>query len=705
MTTVDRKIRAALVGTGYVSWYHARALQSLGFVDIVAACDPDSARGESFAKAFQTTAVTDFAALQAFHPDVIHVLTPPSSHCDLSVKALEMGSHVFVEKPMAQTAAECDRMMAAAAAAGRVLSVNHSARMDPVVLRALEAVRSGACGDVLAVDFLRSSDYPPYRGGALPPYYAEGAYPFQDLGVHALSLLEAFLGTIRDVNVQHVATGRNPSLTFDEWHGLVTCEKGTGRLYLSWNVATAQNELVIYGTRGVIHVDCYMQTCVVKPKRPMPKRIEQPYNAVLSSLSTIGAVVLNTARLATGRLRPSPGIHQSVREFYFALRENQPPPVPAEEGRRLTAWLERVSQKPNDEKRALAARARAPLAPATVLVTGASGFLGSALVARLARDGHTCRVMVRSASSAFQAMPNVAIVCGDLGNPDDVSHAVSGVDIVYHVGAAMKGQAADFECGTVWGTKNVIAAVLRHGVKRLVHVSSLSVLQHVGHRGDASINESSPVEAHPEWRGEYTKTKLVAEQLVNEAIRTQALPAVIVRPGMILGRRWPTAVPSGTFVVGRQWIVMGSGDLPLPLVYIDDVVDALILAAHGDNIVGSTIHVVDEHTVSQKDYIDRLQRFQPNPPRVRYVPGVLLLGLAAAMAVLARLLGRKGVTTYQMRSLQPLSRFDASTAKRLLQWSPRVGVAEGLKRTFPEAASVDGPVPLSSTVGVTWRSS
>src|SRR5205814_6644681 len=130
-------------------------------------------------------------------------------------------------------AAECDRMIAAAAAAGRVLSVNHSARMDPVVLRALEAVRAGACGDVLAVDFFRSSDYPPYRGGVLPPYYAEGAYPFQDIGVHGLSLLEAFLGTIRDVKLQYLASGRNPQLTFDEWHGLVTCEKGIGRLYLS----------------------------------------------------------------------------------------------------------------------------------------------------------------------------------------------------------------------------------------------------------------------------------------------------------------------------------------------------------------------------------------------------------------------------------------------------------------------------------------
>ena len=102
--------------------------------------------------------------MAAAKPQAIHILTPPASHCALTLEALEMGCHVLVEKPMADTAEECDQMIAKAKATGRVLSVGHSARMDPIVLKALELVKRGACGDILSVDFFRSSDYPPYPG-------------------------------------------------------------------------------------------------------------------------------------------------------------------------------------------------------------------------------------------------------------------------------------------------------------------------------------------------------------------------------------------------------------------------------------------------------------------------------------------------------------------------------------------------------------
>jgi 2-alkyl-3-oxoalkanoate reductase len=75
--------------------------------------------------------------------------------------------------------------------------VNHSLLGDPLIKRALELVKTGAIGDVLTVDYLRSSNYPPYRGGPLPPHYREGGYQFRDLGVHALYLLREFLGTSR----------------------------------------------------------------------------------------------------------------------------------------------------------------------------------------------------------------------------------------------------------------------------------------------------------------------------------------------------------------------------------------------------------------------------------------------------------------------------------------------------------------------------
>src|SRR5437899_748897 len=161
----NRKTRVGLVGAGYVSAYHARALRSLPFIEIIGIADLDKERAGKIAQEFAIPRVyPSLEAMSETRPDVIHILTPPGSHAALAIQAMEMGCHVFVEKPMAETVADCDRMIACARERGLVLSINHSARLDPIVLQALDLIRDGACGQVLAVDFLRSSDYMPYSG-------------------------------------------------------------------------------------------------------------------------------------------------------------------------------------------------------------------------------------------------------------------------------------------------------------------------------------------------------------------------------------------------------------------------------------------------------------------------------------------------------------------------------------------------------------
>src|SRR5688572_18690188 len=111
--------RVALVGAGYVSAYHVRALQTLPHVRIVGIVDASLDRAHALAKRFGISGVfTSLADMRDARPDVVHVLTPPASHARLAIEALEMGCHVFVEKPMAPTAVECDEMIAAATRAG-----------------------------------------------------------------------------------------------------------------------------------------------------------------------------------------------------------------------------------------------------------------------------------------------------------------------------------------------------------------------------------------------------------------------------------------------------------------------------------------------------------------------------------------------------------------------------------------------------------
>jgi nucleoside-diphosphate-sugar epimerase len=272
-------------------------------------------------------------------------------------------------------------------------------------------------------------------------------------------------------------------------------------------------------------------------------------------------------------------------------------------------------------------------------------------------------------------------VYGSLGEPETVDHAVAGVDVVYHVGAAMKGGPAEFEQGTIWGTRNIIDACQKHGIRRLVYVSSMSVFDHAGHRDGVVMREESPYEPWPDKRGAYTQTKLRAEQMVLEAAG-KGLPAVIIRPGQIFGPGAEKVTPNGVIGIAGQWLVAGNGERPIPLVYRDDVVDALLRAETADRAVGQVINIVDTADVRQNEYL-RAAAPALTGIKVRRIPVPVLMLLASGVEMLGAIL-KRGVplTRYRIRSLKPLWPFDASKAQTLLGWTPVVGAREGLRRTF-----------------------
>ncbi|MEO7198827.1 MAG: NAD-dependent epimerase/dehydratase family protein [Dokdonella sp.] len=683
-----KSVRVIVVGAGYVANHHLAALRRLDFVEVVGLCDSNVAAAELLAKKFEVTHVAaslaDLAHLQA---NAVYVLTPPASHAPLALQALAMGCHVLVEKPMADTVAECDAMLAAAQAQSRILGVNHSDLFDPVILRALGAVRAGRIGELVSVDVLRSSDYPAYAGGPLPGQVAQGSYPFRDLGVHGLYLLEALLGQVRQLSVQPRSSSRNPDLHFDEWSAEAECEHGVGRLLLSWNARPMENRVIVRGTQGQIVVDRFLQTCHIHRQLPGPKFIGIVLNTWLSAAADLFRVPWNVLRFATGMLKPSPGIQRGAIEFAEAVRDGKPAPFTGADARRIVALMEPACVGPDRLRREEIEARYQPLPACPILVTGAAGFLGRKLVAALRARGEHVRVLVRRPVAAFSSDEGVQQVIGNLGDPRAVDHAVQGTHLVYHVGAAMRGSARDFEAGTVWGTRNTVAACLRHDIGKLVYVSSLSVLDHAGRDAAIPITEQSALEPYPERRGAYTQTKLSAENCVREAIREHGLRAVILRPGQIFGPGAERSTPNGALSLAGRWIAVGEPSQTLPLVYVDDVLDALLLASDNDAALGKTFHVVDHEALAQGDYLRRVQNKLGSELKQSRVSTRLFMTLAHGVEMLGRLLKREvPLTRYRVQSLRPLANFDLSAAHETLGWNPRIGVRNGLDITFGEDA-------------------
>lgn len=679
-----KRLRVGMVGAGQICPFHLQAISRVGFADVVGIADLNLKRARQIANQFQIPlACTTVRQLADAGADVVHVLTPPSSHAALAIEALEQGCHVLVEKPLATSVADCDRIAEAAQRVGKTVGVNHSNLRDPFVRQALEAVRRGEIGDVLSVSYLRGSSYPPYRGGALPPQYRDGGYPFRDMGVHALYTISEFLGDIEDVQAVFASQGGDPHLLYDEWAATVRCARGIGQIRMSWNARPMQSQLIVEGTRGVFRADLFAMYLIRRRTLRLPGFVERVANAMDEARQIATQVPLNVLRCIRGRIQRYHGLQALVREFYESLAAGKLAPVTVAAAKPIVKWTERIASQADSAKQRFVSKfAQAPTAP--VLLTGATGFIGRRVLARLLERGERVRILARrEPSDDFRRDPRVEIVLGDLGDSEAVSRAVHGTEVIYHVGATMQGNEHDFERGTVVGTQNVVDAILQSGVGRLVYVSSLSVLHATAASECDFVDERWPLEPNPERRGFYTASKLRAERIVSAAVQERGLPAIILRPGQVFGPGGPLLTSAVARRAKHRLIVLGNGRVTLPLVYVEDVVDAILAAGDSRTMDGTILHLTDVSTVTQNDLVREFIERSPHPLRAVHIPKMLVYGLALAVGTAFQLLRRRApLSLYRVRSALRSLRFESDAALRVLEWRPRVGVERGLELTF-----------------------
>ncbi len=668
------RFRAGMVGAGNICEFHVAAVKKLApDVELVGIADLDAARAQANAEKWGTRAYPDLAALVAAGANVIHVLTPPSAHAKIALAALEKDCHVLIEKPIAEDEADAIAIGQLAEQRRLVATVNHSLLYDPQVKRALDIVRAGGLGQIVSVDILRGSEYPPYEGGPLPPWYRDAGYPFRDIGVHCMYIVQELLGPIEDVDASWRSLGGDPNLAFDEWRAIVRCQRGLGQFQLTWNTKPMQSQLIIHGTKGVLRVDLFAMFHGKRASTPLPKAAERLVNAFADSIQPLIDVPIGVWKFVRKEVQSYQGLRDLITDFYRRLAAGEPPAVSVEDAAVVVKWVEKVARAADVEQTLkLAAFPRTERVP--FLVTGASGSVGRAVVNRLRADGHLVRAFVRRIPD--RPLDGVEYVFGNLGDPTAVDRAVAGAEIVIHVGAAMKGGWPEHRGGTVVGTENVIAACKKHAVKQLVHISSMSVIDWAGSAGNGPVSEAAALEPRPDERGAYTRAKLEAEQLV-VAAAANGLRAVILRPGQIFGGGIPLINGAVARNAGGRWLVLGDGKLELPLVYIDDVVDAIMKCVDKRLGGGEIIQIIDPEHLTQDDVLGLAggQRAVVRVPR----PIVFALGKLSEYPLGA--LGRQSpVAVYRLKSAMARLRYESDRAWSLLDWRPRVGVREGIKR-------------------------
>ncbi len=326
-----------------------------------------------------------------------------------------------------------------------------------------------------------------------------------------------------------------------------------------------------------------------------------------------------------------------------------------------------------------------------ILVTGAAGFLGRALVERLLAHGEPeVRVSVRAPSqrAQWQALAarypasRVEVAQVNLTSPDQTARAVEGVDTIYHLAASLSGAPADMFLNTVVGSKTLIEAVGSQRPVRIVLVSSFSVYGVAELERGALVDERTPLERHPQKRDMYAQVKLRQELLCRELAASKGIDLVVVRPGVVYG-------PGGVAISSRVglelfgvFLLLGGRNI-LPLSYVENCAEAIVVAGRSPAAAASVFNIHDDDLPTCREY---LAAYSSQVRRLRSAP----LPYPALM-LLSRAVERYHrwshgqlpavFTPYKTAASWGGNRFDNARLKSL-GWRQLVSTAEGMRRTF-----------------------
>jgi nucleoside-diphosphate-sugar epimerase len=343
----------------------------------------------------------------------------------------------------------------------------------------------------------------------------------------------------------------------------------------------------------------------------------------------------------------------------------------------------------------------------TVLVTGSTGFLGTAVVERLLAHGvGRVRCFARPSSDtarlATLASANanrIEVAIGNLQCAADIDRALTGVDTVCHLAAAMHGPPARIFLDTVVSSKRLMETMTGHPIKRFVLVSSLSVYGLADAPRDSVVDETRALERHPERRDVYSHAKLRQELVVREHAANGGVELVVLRPGTLYGSGGPAFSPRIGLVISGCLFHFG-GDNVLPLSHVSNCAEAVVLAATGGLPAPAAYNVVDDDLPTAAEYVRRYKREVERIRSIRcpFFATMVLSKWAERWHVSSSGRIPAVLTPYRTGSLWRGHRFD-NRRLRLAGWTQIVSTRDGLARAFDDLrarresrdAAVKGP--------------
>jgi nucleoside-diphosphate-sugar epimerase len=317
----------------------------------------------------------------------------------------------------------------------------------------------------------------------------------------------------------------------------------------------------------------------------------------------------------------------------------------------------------------------------TIFVTGATGFIGTALVRQLLNDGFRVRAMCRtSAKGAALGAMGAEIVQGDIQQSTNLRALIEGCDTVYHVAAALGGGSASLQYNVnVQGTRNVIKAAHEAGVDRFVHVSSIAVY---GYRLSGDIDEDQPM--RPPSRDFYMQTKAFGEQAAWKYAARTGLKMVSIRPAFVYGAgssMWTQRM----YDLSRLGLILINGGRGIAHpIHIDDVVDLLVTVGSHSAAVGNAFHAAPDPAPTWAEFLGYYAAMQGSNARkiqIQTPSKQILRPIANALSIAGRLTNNPFDVYGAINHINSRITYKMTRAKTLLDWQSKVSLSDGMART------------------------
>ncbi|MBN2445095.1 MAG: NAD-dependent epimerase/dehydratase family protein [Phycisphaerae bacterium] len=321
------------------------------------------------------------------------------------------------------------------------------------------------------------------------------------------------------------------------------------------------------------------------------------------------------------------------------------------------------------------------------LVTGATGLLGSHIVEQLRAANQPTRVLVRRGSDrSWLDTQGVEYVEGDLNDVVALKRACEGVDAVYHSAAKVGdwGPWEEFQRITIDGTRNMLDAAVGAGVRRFVHISSISVFGY--YTAPITVDETYDVGFGLYKWAFYSRSKIEAERIARQYHDEGKIEVTVIRPAWIYGPRDRATIARLYRMIKQgQAKILGKGDNRLNVVYAGNVAEAAIKAAGMPEAAGEVFNCSNDGEITQQEYFDLLADAIGAPRVKRHAPYWIAYRAGHFLEILGHIFAWKKppfITRYAVWLMGRRSYFSAEKARKMLGWQPTVTYQQGVPATI-----------------------